>query len=207
MRASRALLLLALVPLFGLAGCLEDGMEPGVHSSSVSCSNGDCVVCADDECAECEDSECEECRDGDCAAFARAREEAAIAGPLADEDIQETHPLTTGLPETTWSFDVARGATGHVRFTVSDVATGKTSVGASACIEYEVDGPGAHSTGSQGSNCSGGNLNLVVSGSTNGSPWTVLEWDPLPLTGHYEFTVSAPPQGNELVVDIVVDNP
>ncbi len=206
----RAFLLLALVPLFALSGCLESSVTTeddagGSHSSSVSCVNGNCRVCADDECAPCAEGECEECRDGDCPAFDRAREAAANAVPPKDVDIQQTYPLTTGLAETSWSFDVAEGATGHVQLFVRDQATGDMELMGSSCVSYEwSNDAGSYSNGRQGS-CGGSNIG--VSGSTNTSPHYYLSWDSLEA-GHYTIAAStSQPQANELVVDIVVDNP
>jgi hypothetical protein len=204
----RAFLLVALAPILVLAGCLEsnvastDTRDDGVHSSSVSCNNGDCEVCADGQCAPCEKSACDECRDGECPEFGRAA--GAVAGAPEDVDIQETHDLSLGLDDTTWSFDVAPQATGHVHLLLRDLATGQTEVMGSACVSYEIDGPGLHSKGSTGS-CSNGS-NIGVSGSTNGSPQYIVRWDELDVA-HYSITASAGQQANELVVDIVVDNP
>ncbi|MEA3136072.1 MAG: hypothetical protein QOC71_353, partial [Thermoplasmata archaeon] len=190
----RAFLLLALVPLFLVSGCLEsnvstsDTIDDGVHRSSVACNNGDCEVCVDDQCAPCSESECEECRDGDCPALDRAAMAAANAKPPEDFSVDESYDLTTGLDGTTWSFDVAKGASGHVYLTLSDVATGKTSLLGAACLHYEIDGANGNYVKSTQGNCSSGNANVVISGNT-GTANTFVRWDKLD-PGHYTLTAS-----------------
>ncbi|MEA3165461.1 MAG: hypothetical protein QOJ26_318, partial [Thermoplasmata archaeon] len=204
------------VPLFLLSGCLESTTSSsdtscvnGVcENNSVTCRNGDCEVCAGDQCAPCAESECEECRDGDCPALDRAAVAAADAKPPEDFSVDESYDLTLmGLADTTWSFDVAAGASGHVYLTLSDVATGQTSLLGAACLHYEIDGARGNYVKSTEGNCSSGvgNVNVVISGNT-GTADTFVRWDKLD-PGHYTLTASADPQPDKLAVDIVVDNP
>ena len=112
--------------------------------------------------------------------------------------------MTLGLAETRWAFEVSEGATGHVKVGAHDLATGQAAIGPDACIAYEIFGPWCHEEGNEGSDCSA--WNLVVQTPGAGAPRAHLEWMEL-REGRYVITAEGQPQPNELVVDIVVDNP
>lgn len=172
-------------------------------SSSVTCVNGACEVCVDGQCAPCNEDACDACRDGDCPELAdAANTPAPVARP--DVNIQQTYDLTLGLEATTWTFDVADGATGHVRFLLRDLVTKELTLMANACIQWTKTGESSVSKGAR--NCPGGGGVVVNGGTTNVGPLDLLSWESL-SQAQYQLTASAGRQANELVVDIVVDNP
>lgn len=174
------------------AGCVvqvgdEDQSDDGQGSSvSELCINGLCRRCVDGECT---------------GALVDLEREAA--GPHPDVAVHESHNMTLGLPTTSWTFWVSPNATAHVALRIADVATGQGSVLPNLCLAWERWTPTGRSSGGQGS-CGGGSV-LSVNG-PGVEPKTVLAWDSL-AWGKYTITASAQAQPNELLVDIVVDNP
>lgn len=208
----RVALLTALVAASGCIGtstesrsdhsqqCLGDTCT--AEDREMTCINGDCEVCVDDACAPCEREECERCFEGDdCPSLTPDGETAPER--LDDVDIQETYDLTQGLQSTTWNFQVAEGATGHASWIMHDLATRSAALSADLCVEWSFEGAEAASTGKNGS-CGSGFA--VVSGTITDKPLRVVDWERLDA-GTYTVTASGPPQLNELVVDVVVDNP
>ena len=121
---------------------------------------------------------------------------------LPDVGVHETYDLSRGLPETTWSFDVAQNASGHVLLTLRGAATDDRVIRGEVCLDYDI--PRGSATQSSRSTCGGINLSVAVVVFPTNDP--VLEVRGL-APGPYRITASAPVQANELVVDIVVDNP
>lgn len=208
----RVLLLTAFVAASGCVGqstetrrdqsqqCLGDACT--TQDREMTCVEGECEVCVDDACAECERDDCERCFEQDeCPTLTPDGE--ADAQRLEDVDIQETHDLSQGLASTTWTFQVARGATGHAYWIMHDLATRSYALSADLCVEWSFEGPSASANGNQGS-CGTGFA--AVSGTTMDKPLYVVDWERLD-EGTYTVTASGPPQLNELVVDVVVDNP
>ncbi len=198
-------LLLASLLLASLAsGCIQVGSDSS-RQRSLTCVNGACEVCVEGDCAPCQGQACQDCLDG---ASCPALDDPAGAEPdepLDDVAIDEVHDLSMGLPSTTWTFEVAAGATGRIWFTIRDLATREAVVKGEVCLEYEIVGPGRQTNGSAGS-CSNGNFVVVIGGTTSDNPYPLLRWNP-DTPGTYKFTAEGPAQGNELVVEIVVDNP
>lgn len=175
-----------------LSGCLqvsttsESGSTGDDSSFSETCFNGQCSTCVDGVCT------------GPLEEF---RQEAAKQHE--DVEIREAHDLLQGLSPTSWSFWVDANATGHIELRAVDLATGQAAVVPTVCVAWEHRTPSSSGQGSTG-NCSSGTSIFVSGGTLTES--TVLSWQSLDR-GHYTFTASAPPQPNQLLVDIVVDNP
>jgi hypothetical protein len=201
----RSFLLAAAAAALLLSGCLghvsstTTGTRDG-HSLSTSCRDGACTFCRDGDCVPCSADDCRECMDaaGDCPAMDAA---AAPARPLPDVSIHETRGLSGGLPDTTWEFDVAPGAQGHVHVTIGDAAVHQAAVLAGGCFRFTItSGPSVHSGSS---NCgSPGSAGSSTSPEAHRLAW----WDSLEA-GHYRLTASAPPPPDDLLVDIEADNP
>lgn len=199
-----ALLLATLLLATVAAGCIQ--VNDSSPQRSLTCVNGACEVCVEGDCAPCQGQECQDCLDGTACPALDDPAEPAPAEPLDDVDIGQELDLSTGLAQTTWTFEVAAGATGRIWFTIRDLATREAVVNGQVCLEYEVLGPGRQSTGSQGSCSNNSNVVISVGGTTSDNPYPLLRWNP-DTPGTYKFTAEGPPQGNELVVDIEVDNP
>lgn len=189
-----------------LAGCAGDSDVDSRQSSSVTCVNGVCEVCADGRCAPCEGNACDECRDGDCQELDVAAEDAAQpAQPLPDVDVHEAIPLVGGLPERTWTFDAAPGATGHVHFFLRDLATKEAVVMGTLCFDFSVTTPTDHAH--KRTNCGGSSNVVITGGTTNVGVLELGSWG-VQGAGHYVVkAASSGSQANELVVDVVIDNP
>jgi hypothetical protein len=190
------------------AGCLETSSTRTRDDNSVTCVDGVCEACIDDVCAECEEGqECDDCLDGDCPVVDEAQ--GNPSAPPQDVDVQQTYDLSMGgMPETSWTFDVAAGASGHAHLVLRDVVTKERVVMGGVCVSYDITGPnGSQSQGSQGG-CSGAAVagQGVAGGTTTDQPIDLLGWDEL-REGHYSIRAQGPQQPDELVVDIVVDNP
>jgi hypothetical protein len=177
-----------------LAGCIQVDLDEdatgdnGGSSQSQECINGVCRTCVDGVCS---------------GPLEDLRQEAAK--PHDDVDVHETHDLATDVDGASWSFWVDANATGHLVVRVVDPATEEVGLVPSACVTWERRGASSQDSGSTG-NCSGGaNVNVVISGVPL-SDGTLLSWQTL-TPGHHTLSVSALPQPNHLVVDIVVDNP
>lgn len=184
------------------SGCTSVRVDEA-SASSVTCVDGACEVCVDGQCAPCDEDACADCRDGDCPELAGAAN-APPPAPLPDVSIQETHDLTFGLEPTSWTFEVADGATGHVRFVLRDLATKELTLMANACLQWTKTTETGVSKGAR--NCPGSGGLVVHGGTTNVGELDLLSWERL-SQAHYKLTASAGRQANELVVDIVVDNP
>lgn len=207
----RLLLLTAFVATSGCLGTTEtrsdqsqtciNGVCTG-QDREMTCEDGACEVCVDGACADCERDDCERCyEDGECPTLTPADGDAPER--LEDVSIQESHDLSQGLPATTWTFNVAQGGTGHARWIVHDLATRSVALSADLCVEWTFNGPGTAAKGNSGS-CGSGFA--AVSGTVTDKPLHVVDWDRLEA-GTYTVKASGPPQLNELVVDVAVDNP
>jgi hypothetical protein len=128
------------------------------------------------------------------------------AAAPADVSIQERPALLAGLEAVTWRFDVAAGGTGHVLVEARDMATDEAAFGPDVCLTWEIDGPGGYEEGYAGSYCTSSNVNLVLTLPVSPPPRGYIDWKVL-REGSYAITAEALPQPNDLVVDIVVDNP
>ena len=198
----------ALAALVLLSGCTSVSVDSSSDSYAreangeryaMECSDGECEFCMQDACVPCSEEECRECvdREGYCDAVAPG------TAVVPDYDWQETADLAQGYPETSFDFDVAPGATGHVTILIRDPAAQQATVMASACFRYTITGPWGSSSGSENmGNCGG----TGVSGSTSGGPKVVASWDGL-QDGRYSLVLEAPPQANQMSIDIHVDNP
>lgn len=133
-----------------------------------------------------------------------AAEPEAIA--LPDTNFEERYELLQALPETTFAFDVAEGATGSVLVAVEPQDGPLLLYEGPVCAQWERLFPGGYARGSTG-NCNDGGNGLTLS---FGMPATerhvLLDWSELPA-GAYKIKVRADAQPNELVVGIFVDNP
>lgn len=180
------------------SGCFEANVSRS--STSLTCSGDECEACVGEECTPCErGADCDACLEGECLPV-----NTTAAAPPEDVSIQERHSLVQGLRETTWTFAVAAGATGHARWTIADLATKSVTLHAAYCLQWSIEGPNVNSDGGQG-HCNGGVVS-AASGTTTDQPLVIREWTEL-AAGQYRVTVSAFEQANELIVDVAVDNP
>lgn len=183
-----------LLSLCLFAGCLqvdvEDDEQDGDGSSqSQQCFNGVCRTCTDGVCT---------------GPLEDLRQEAAQRH--ADVDVQETRDLTTGLTDASWSFWVDANATGHATLRFTAMVLGAAAIRPTGCVEWQRVTPTSSSWGSQGDCGSGANVNIAIEVTGMLEETTLLDWQSL-RPGRYTLTMSAPPQPNALVVDIVIDNP
>lgn len=124
--------------------------------------------------------------------------------PTADVDIMEGIDLTLGLPETTWTFTVERGASAFARVGLIGRFVDQVVADGAYCLKWERRAPHGISTGSQGS-CGFGNIQVSISGPDLGHQ-TLLDW-PEVAVGTYLLSIRADPQPNILNVVVQVDNP
>lgn len=171
------------------AGCLQIDASSSDSSSSSFLS-------------QCINKVCRTCVDGNCTGpLENLRQEAKKQHE--DVNIHRTFDLSAGLAETTFVFWVDPNGTGKVSMQVVDPVAGETAVLPRACFAWQRHTGYASSQGQTGSCGGAGNVAVSINGPAK---HTVVDWKSLE-PGQLVLTVSAPSQTNNLLVDIVVDNP